>query len=122
MGSHYPTSNLTTQPCQIKKTSNSTTREHLTSNPTTRQAPTSKSLCHVQNQAFGHISTKRKIHIFLAPIPNTKTHERLKYWAFYALTLLPLTSILPSPRDLSLRYNFTPAGSPRLCASSTVQG
>jgi len=56
------TSNLTTQPCQIQKTSKSTTHEPLTSKLTTRQALTSKSLCRVQNHAFGLVSTKRYFH------------------------------------------------------------
>lgn len=59
-----PTSILFTQPCQIQKTSKSTTREPLTSNLTTRQTMTSKSLCHVQNHAFGLVSTNRYFYDF----------------------------------------------------------
>lgn len=58
------TSNLTTQPQLFQKTSKSTTREPMLSKLTTRQTPTSKSLCHVQNHAFGLVPTKRYFHVF----------------------------------------------------------
>ncbi len=54
-----PASILFTQPYQIRKTSKSTAHEPLTSKLTTRQTMTSKSLCRVQNHAFGLISTEQ---------------------------------------------------------------
>ena len=59
-----PTSNLLTQPCQIRKTSKSTTRKPMLSKSTTRQTLTSKSLCHVQNLAFGLVPSKRYFAVF----------------------------------------------------------
>jgi len=47
---------------------------------------------------------KRKKHIFRALIPGTKAHQQLIYWAFYAPSHLPLTSILPSQREFFRQY------------------
>jgi hypothetical protein len=53
------TSNLTTQPRQIQKTSKSTTHKPLKSNQTSRQALTSKSLCHTQIHLHGLVTKNR---------------------------------------------------------------
>ncbi len=84
------TSNPTIQPQQNQKTSKSTTQKHPTSILTTRQTMTSKSLCHVQNHAFGLVSAKRYFHIFITSIFHSQTFESLCLQASYYTYLLTL--------------------------------
>ena len=67
------TFNLTTQPCQIQKTSKLTTHKHMLSKLATHQTMKSKLLCHVQNHAFGLVSTSRYFYDFNTSNFHAKT-------------------------------------------------
>lgn len=94
------TSNLTTQPWKIRKTSKSTTREHLTSKPTTRRVMTSKSLSTGQNQPFGLVPTKQYFSDFHTSDFYSKISKILCFKAFlntYLSTLGINTTVSTCP-------------------------
>ncbi len=98
------TSNLTTQPCQIRKTSKSTTRKPMLSKLTTGQAPTSKSLYHLKYHASGLVPMNEYLYDFTHRIFILKSQKSLISSLFQTLTLLPLLSI---PRTQHALYVIT---------------
>jgi len=68
---------------------------------TTRQAPTSKSLCHVENHAFGLVPTKQYFHDFYTSEFYSQTAKIPYIKVFSHLLFYVVTSIRTSQREAS---------------------